>query len=227
MNAELFELANKDSVMHQSYAKDNDYSLDGVESLFHGHLSKYEFPLSNKELDDGMDKDGVILLIDMPLCSGGDYSGSDVSIANYRYMLREFTPKEGVISYYGGYGGYGILLIVPNLKIKTRERVVDILQDLKDYPVIDEELFSEVTAELEQQAWHDWIKEAFRREIKEKFGESLGEHDLHDLFWEVVTSGNYEFINEYNSMWIDVGQIVKDLTSKQLAKTIKEIQEQP
>lgn len=113
-----------------------------------------------KSLDDA-DKITLRKLYLMPrYCSGSDYSGDSVTVTNYRAWKEQF-PADSFVDVYGWYGSYGIAIRAHKL---TTE-MVETLDSLANYPLLDDDLHSEIEREAENDAWDSWVKSDFQKEL--------------------------------------------------------------
>ena len=103
------------------------------------------------------------------LCSGGDYSGSLVEKSNYQAILDmmpgEYEDGREYISYSGGHGTYALAIRLDSVT----DDILETLEGLEDYPIIDENLMSEMELEAQSEAWESWG----RSEFKTAFGKAL------------------------------------------------------
>jgi hypothetical protein len=95
-------------------------------------------------------------------CSGSDHSGNLVEIANMK-ALKESLPAEyeDAAEYIEYSGGFGTFALAIRLDALTPE-LLETLEVLEDYPVIDESLWSELETESQNEAWDSWAKADFR-----------------------------------------------------------------
>jgi hypothetical protein len=164
-------------------------------------------------------------LVDIELCSGSDYSGSSVTVANYSSILKEFSEalERAVWPYYGGHGTYGIVVKDSALTEHEWLRLVSIIIQLQDYPLIDEDEWSKVESEAEDEAWDSWLGWDVARRIEDLFeGEghdvevmqgTVDEKDKLRVFFEMLMeSKNEYYVHETgNQASVDVDGILPDL----------------
>lgn len=85
-----------------------------------------------------------------------------------------------------GPGWFEILLVKPNTS--AYKLAIDICQKLDDYPILDENLLSELELEFENESWESWACDEWRKALTGKFPDQedwiddLPENDLYDLF---------------------------------------------
>ena len=99
------------------------------------------------------------LFIMHPVMSGSDYSGALVELSNHDVFKELYGDCAGVFDVYGGYGSFGILisvswLINPENEEKARE-IIDTLNNLSNYPLIDDEHLSNMELEKESECIMD------------------------------------------------------------------------
>lgn len=181
------------------------------------------------------------------LLLSGDYVGDSVTESNRRVFLEEYGSIPGVYEFSEGYGARGVLLTpwalawviegdpVMDYGIDTRpvsqygpeywrsriKTLRDVLARLEDYPALDEEAWSEVEREREDEAWDSWARADLERELTRQFPacEDIFEHRevSRDAFEVWADKANVYWTHETgNSCYIDLERIVKTLTVKDL-----------
>jgi hypothetical protein len=108
--------------------------------------------------------------------SSGDYSGSLVELSNLQAWMEEFGSLPGVWELYGGHGSSGLAL---DVRFVT-EDILEALESLQNYPVMDEDHLSHLELEKEQEAWESWAREDFRKALARKLPEALDLKDKDD-----------------------------------------------
>lgn len=154
--------------------------------------------------------DNPVEVVVPKLMSGSDYSGSSIERANYAAFLEQFKDVKGVYETYGGHGTYGVVILA---SVDNKE-IADTLRALADYPVVDEEKLSEIELELQNEAWENWAKSEFIRELERVFNLDDLEIDAHDKWDEMIhqlmDSGKAEWIHETGGdAWIDVKRLAQ------------------
>ena len=172
--------------------------------------------------------------IDVPYCGGSDYSGSSVEASNYKVMKDEYGNHADVAFYYGGHGTYGVIY-----RENTKdEDLLDIIKGLNDYPLISEDVNSEVEIEWENEAWESWARHDFIDELKKKFTNDLDVEDQADLIakiedkmenisddriWEIFQAAREEanqyWESENSGMYIDIKKVAAKVTAEDLGIT--------
>lgn len=155
------------------------------------------------------------------LLSGSDYSGGSVTVSNHRVFLEQFKEIDGVHDVYGEYGTYAIAIREDCLE---NEDIIEVLQRLSKYPVIDEEDMSMVEIECEQESWESFIKSDFRRELHKKFDEDDGDlisdmiddisdENLWNFFTNKMEETNTYFEHETGCVcYVDIDRIINVIT---------------
>lgn len=175
--------------------------------------------------------------IEVPYTTGSDYSGDSVTVANYRAIWEDHKEMPGLYQIYGGHGTYGLVIRRDVLESDTEngETMREIIEKLNDYPLYDEEMHSEVEHEAENEAWDDWAKRDYRREL-EKNGTLPEDSDLETTDGHItddqlfrVFSQVADAISEYwenetgNSAHIDVKRIVDATTEEDVQEVLSEV----
>ncbi|MGL5923770.1 hypothetical protein [Chroococcidiopsis sp.] len=176
----------------------DDEKLEDLDCLEFGSLRDIE-NRSNIDLDS---------LITSPLLQGSDYGGSDVTIANCRWIRQNWDELPGVYKLYGRYSSYGYAIRVRNL---TND-IIEVLTNLSDYPLIDGDVHDEVRNELESNAWDSWVKADFTTEVENKFSIDLLDDDLSGLFSYAAEEAN-EYANHETggSVYWNIDRIVESI----------------
>jgi hypothetical protein len=170
-----------------------------------------------------------------PNCMGGsDYSGGSVEVANHRVFTNEFGDLPGVHEIYGDFDTYGVVIRLDCIT----PRMIEIFEDLDNYPVIDEEAMSEVEREAEDEAWDNWVRHDYERALaaalnednesatdkahgfregclcQDCLEEAIGKvEDIRSVFEEVASRINVYWVNETgNSATVNVDRIVAATT---------------
>lgn len=93
-----------------------------------------------------------------------------------RKMLDRYGDDVEVLHYkHWGPGWVEIIVVAPVSGAATEAR--DIAAALEEYPVLDEDLWSEYESEEEQEAWESWGREDFRRALIDEHPEMEDEID--------------------------------------------------
>jgi hypothetical protein len=114
------------------------------------------------------ERDETATHVSIPSTGWGDYAGDDVTRSNHRSILRDLPDLVTEVT-----GWYGYTVLVIGLDVEVEEHVEEWLTNLLDYPVWDESDWSDLTMELEQEAWSDYGADDLRREVKRQADRAL------------------------------------------------------
>jgi hypothetical protein len=105
------------------------------------------------------------LYIEIECCCGGDYGKwSEVAVSNHRSFLRLFKTVEGVHGYTGGFGTFGV--VVRADVAESNKEIKRIIDDLENYPVVDEDDLYKLQETYQNKALSDpWFYDSFRSDI--------------------------------------------------------------
>lgn len=154
------------------------------------------------------------------LLSGSDYSGGSLQASNFRVFKDSFKATQGQ-EWWELYGGHGTYAIAIALNCHNAD-MVDFLKDLADYPVADEDDMSELENEAESEAWENWIRSDFTRELKKHFNEDTIDELTDAELREIFTCG-MDRANEYYEHETGGGVFVR-LEKVAAALTLEEIE---
>ena len=108
----------------------------------------------------------------VPYASGSDYSGSTVERSNYLSFLESYGDNSFVHQVYGGYDTYAAAIGLTGLLTcadDTADSILEALEGLADYPVLDEEALSTLEMEGADSAWECWAADDFVKALRAKF----------------------------------------------------------
>ena len=171
------------------------------------------------------DKDGRYLVPGR--LSGSDYSGSLVERSNYNVFSDKF--KDGHDNWWtsviGGHGTYAIVISMDDVPDEVSDEVAEFLNGLDDYPLADEDDHSNLEMEAQNEAWENWARRDFIKEIekwfKVEFDNDPKSELLYEVFHEACDSANEYWVNESgDSMYINIERIVKKGVSKEDVKQL-------
>ncbi len=182
---------------------------------------------------------------DIPFASFSDYSGCMVERANSRALSERFS-FVGI--QYGGYGTEWTCIhkehVLDAIFSDDFPEFQEALDSLHDYPVLDEDLLSQMEMEAENEAWKDWIYSNLSNEIEsahrgqweinfetgsipeitsdlETALDAVSEKDFLTLFRDLCeSSGRYPEIETGGNAWIDLEKLVENLSYKTLLEVI-------
>jgi hypothetical protein len=84
------------------------------------------------------------------------------------------------------------------------------INELAVYPIIDEDLMSEMEIEDQDRAWESWVESNFRSEIDPDDELDIDDDELYEVFRAACEEGNEYWIDEVGSgAWIDIEAVAK------------------
>jgi len=107
-----------------------------------------------------------------PYSTYGDYIGSDVERSNQLELIdmldaaEEATETE--LLYSLSYPGYGSVVLYIQRQAYLPRDVVEAINGLADYPLINEDRYSECENETREINWSNWGRDEFRRILEEE-----------------------------------------------------------
>lgn len=157
-------------------------------------------------------------------CQAGDYGGSTHNISNARVLINEFS-SPGLREIGGGYGSLGVAIDPRYLS----EDLLENLQSLESYPVLNEDDLSHYEMELESQAWESWAEREFRDALEQRLSEissedeaesaieEISSENLYELFHQALETGNLYWSHECaTSAWIDCEEVAAEVPDERL-----------
>lgn len=155
----------------------------------------------------------------------GDYCGAPHTASNCRVLLEEFGGSPQCREACGSYGSSSIVVDPRYLS----EELLESLQSLENYPVLNEDDCGALELELQYEAWESWAERDFSRALEERLsslcGDELAEQAVESLssdqLWNVFESLREEANVYWESQgspdqWIDVERIVERASSESL-----------
>ena len=170
-------------------------------------------------------------------CEHGDYGGSgSVGVANVRAILEmeefqdsilrltyrvwenvdkwnddfthqdtidEFTDPPKVVHLTGGWGSNTIWLL-------ECEETEDIIAALANYPLLDDDLHSQVEMEWEQEAWDSWLRSDLIRAMPDDLVDKVDgmqDDDLFTMYRQAMEDNNEYPTCEHAGVHVDVKKI--------------------
>lgn len=132
---------------------------------------------------DQLTADTYVLLQDTAY---SDYSGSIVNQANHKDLeetLQAIGLEDGeqYLDYYGGHGTRVLAVRVASLTPDSETKrgwvdsLLETLESLTDYPVVDESTWSELEMESQNEAWESWGKREYQQELGKHYARILTE----------------------------------------------------
>lgn len=199
-----------------------DLSPDGSRHLHYATASPEELC---ELICQGRLWDRLTLLWCGDLFSSGDYGGELLCASNLAVFLEEHGGSVGVKELYGGYGSSGLGL---DLRYVTEE-MLEAVESLESYPVLDDDHLSHLEVEKEGEAWECWARSDFSRYLEsrlsdlledEEKAEEITENLTEEKLWELLRSGleagNLYWETETNSRWVDVEKVVESIPLEDL-----------
>jgi len=161
----------------------------------------------------------------------GDYTNSLVEKSNHEVFLEEFGDREGVVPVSSAFNCWAIAITAK--AIVENEDIVECLNSLQDYPLINDEKHSELCLDEYWEMWeqfgqHDFVKELCKVLTPDHYGfdDLLEENDpsssLLDLYEKGIPSGEY-YIEETGGICLKIEESVSNLTLADLAQCVKNI----
>lgn len=170
---------------------------------------------------DQLKKDEILTeedFVEIPYTISGDYTNfSCVSnMSNNRVLRKDF---KDLIFIYGSYSYETLFIQLKDLQKEENEEIFDAIENLFEYPILDEQDESELIQELAEQAWDNWVKYDFKRELYKHIDEDkydLEEYDLNSIFYKFIEiTGDY-FESEGNDVYIHVDDIVEKMFQRHI-----------
>ena len=169
----------------------------------------------------------VTLLYVSDFTGSSDYSGGLHYLSNCEVLLEEYGSPE-CRELIGGYGSKSVAIDPRYLS----EELLESLESLENYPVLDEEHWSELGEKFKTQAFDDWVESDLRRYVEEALVEALleggvrereeaeeeaeeiAENASEDILWEILSEADSDgslWEEEYNSMYCRIDRIDSSL----------------
>lgn len=121
-------------------------------------------------IEKDMCENAQIYILEIPYCSGSDYSSSLVEQSNFKFLEKEYENLEGLYLFYGGYNTFSIGI---DLREFVDEDFISILNGLEDYSLIDDDFYSNLQIEQETKDWNNYGKDDFIRKLENEFSDFL------------------------------------------------------
>lgn len=169
--------------------------------------------------------DRLTLLWCGDLFSSGDYGGELLCASNLAVFLEEHGEKPGVKELYGSHGSSGLGLDVRYVT----EEMLEAIESLESYPLLDEDHLSHLELEKEGEAWECWARSDFSRYLESRLSELLEDEEraeeitenlTEEKLWELLRSGmeagNLYWETETNSRWADMEKAAESIPAEEL-----------
>lgn len=162
-------------------------------------------------------------------CLSGDYCGAPYTASNMRVLLSNFSSPE-LRSCSGGYWAQSVAIDPRYLS----EDLLESLQSLENYPVLDEDDCSALELELQQEAWESWAQRDFSRALEKRLSsfleddetaeetiESLSPDSLCSLFYALAEKGSIYWESQGSpDQWIDCERVAEELSEEELLSLV-------
>jgi hypothetical protein len=156
----------------------------------------------------------------------GNYCGAPHTASNCRVLLEEFGGSPQCRETYGSYGSRSIAIDPRYLS----DELLESLQSLENYPVLDEDDCGALELELQAEAWESWAERDFQHALESRLSSLCGDELAEDIVSSFSSSSDSfslfeslrEEANEYwqsqssPDQWIDVERIVERASDKSL-----------
>jgi hypothetical protein len=169
----------------------------------------------------------VTLLFVSDFTGSSHYSGGLPYLSNCEVLLEEYSSPE-CREIIGGHGSKSVA-IDPRY---VSEELLETLESLENYPVIDEGHWSELGEKLKGEAFESWVESDLRRYIEEALVEALmeggvrereeaeeeaeeiAENASDDTLWQILSEADSDgclWEEEFNSMYCKLDRIDSSL----------------
>ena len=147
--------------------------------------------------------EGRLLVYVPPASSGSDYNGGALARANVR-ALETLADEENIVHWIlsGGHGTHGIAFPL----WERSASLLEALEGLDGYPVVDEETLGEVEREDEEEAWESWIRSDYGSALEKETGvdvSDVSDEDMREHFYSACESAG-TYVEHGEETWIDV-----------------------
>jgi hypothetical protein len=152
-------------------------------------------------------------LWELPYASFSDYSGSMVERANAEEWKKRLGNLVSV-----GHGGHGTEItglhdeddedtVLGDITHEHMETIVSTIEDLENYPVLDEERLSELEQEEADRSWNEFTRDDFRKDMQKAAKKdnagwdawlpfSLTDADMDELRYRLENASKMEVVIE-------------------------------
>ena len=152
-------------------------------------------------MDEWVDEETGDRYVSSDFLSHGDYAGAgDIGRANIRVL--EDNPDS--ILRHGGYG-------YEQLWLPDTPENRELIEGLEsDYPLLDDEVHSQIESELEDEAWENWLRRDLVRETPETirdFAEDVDNDILYECYRQAMEKENEYPIFEGDGAYVRIEEI--------------------
>lgn len=136
---------------------------------------------------------------------GSDHSGGALEKSNHRSFLRIFGKVNGVYELYGGFNTYAIAIRVD--VAESNPEIKSTLEELENYPLVDEEDHSELEFEWQCEAMLNILDDIIRAIDLEEYIPDIetileDKEALEHIAWDGSNTLNLEWISETTSSFL-------------------------
>lgn len=153
----------------------------------------------------------------------GDYiHGGPVTLSNHNVFLQLYGKWTGIHDLYGNFGYYGIA--IRSDVLSRHPEVQETLDELKSYPVLDEDDLSKTEIKIQDKAWNDYIQEDLIQNVQ-KEDPRLENIDTDTINWFTLCriameETNTEWLPEGNTYYLDIYKITPHVTEMALTQIL-------
>jgi hypothetical protein len=211
----------------------DDVSITDCASIDYGRCEPYLGKLSSTPLRLGAEH--TQLVFEVPYCSGSDYSGSMVEKANYKEFGELYPDVPYIHNSFGGHGTFAIFIelcrfLSADLALDNKnpmpENILETIEGLEDYPLIDDEALSQMEMEATEEAWHDWMRDDLRKAIEKAFSVEFdycddmsqpnSEQQFRKLFWNWCEKANEYPQDGGGQMYVRIENLIPHIDRDEL-----------
>lgn len=110
--------------------------------------------------------------------------------------------------------------------------MIDTLERLENYPLISDDVHSEVEREHEDEAWSSWLASDFKRALEREFkglnfdDVELSDPALFELFYQAMTDSNTYWIHESGGATVELRRVIEVIDEDQV-RAVPGVQDEP
>ena len=143
--------------------------------------------------------------------------------ANIEWFNRTYGKLPWIAWRYGAPGIYVDSSLLPKRSVKYEE-ILDVLRGMSNYLLIDEDLYSTMESEAQEEAWEGWIRDDFVRALarlfehedmmREVFEHEVMEKPIRTYFYHLSdSSGTYVEEDGSSGMYINIDKLINHCTA--------------
>jgi len=165
-------------------------------------------------------------------CLSGDYCGAPHTLSNKQILLEEMGGSPMLREAVGSYGSSSVAVDPRYLS----EELLESLQGLESYPVLDEGHCSSLELSLQGEAWESWAERGFFSALEKRLSalcgdEVMAEETVESLSSDALFSLFESFREETNTywesqsspdQWIDIERILERASDESLVSLLSE-----